>query len=85
MFGRGWRKEILVYASPLSEDSCPLLSRHYNAAIYRHVTTVRHAARLFTISRVIRDYAMTLPLQPAESWHSHYDDPNGDLILVSNE
>jgi hypothetical protein len=28
---------------------------------------------------------MTLPLQPAETWHSHYDDPNGDLTLVSND
>jgi hypothetical protein len=61
------------------------LAQYQLSILYQHVTTVRHASRLFSISRVIRDYTMTLPLQPAETWHGHYDDPNGDLVLVSSE
>lgn len=50
-----------------------------------HVTTVRHVLRLLSPFVVVRDCTMTSSPQPARTWHSHYDDPNGDLILISNE
>jgi hypothetical protein len=69
---------------------CPRTAARYSLDITLQPST--NTSRLsgtlrvfFTISRVIRDYTMTLPPQPAETWHSHYDDPNGDLTVVSNE
>jgi len=50
-----------------------------------HVMTVRHVLRLLSPSVLAREYTMSSSSQPAETWHSHYDDPNGDLILISNE
>jgi hypothetical protein len=46
MFGRGWRKEILVYASPLSEDSYPftLSTLQCSHLLTRHDCQARYAS-----------------------------------------